>query len=195
MSKGIDVTRQTLSWLFPLLVLALSNRSNALASTINVSGSVTGTASVDLADRCAPFPTMSASGAGVATGLGNFVDTQSHCTNGNFSFNQGIFDLTSTDIPGSSLFGTYSGTASVQNGLLDFTSTLLVTGGTGLFSNDSGALLSSGVLDENTGAFSASFSGAVGTVPEPSTGYFMVGAIAAASLIRLRRNRLKPPAR
>ena len=134
----------------------------------------------------APFRTVSATGAGVATGLGNFVDTQSHCTNGNFSFNQGIFDLVSTDTPGDSLFGTYNGTASLQNGLLEFTATLLVNGGTGLFANDFGTVLSSGALNENTGAFSASFSGSVGTVPEPSTVYLVLVALAVAYLIRIK---------
>lgn len=188
MPNGISVVQYVLRSLTAVLALMLMDVSIGHASTIDISGSVMGTASVDLTGRCAPFPTVSASGTGVATGLGHFVDTQSHCTNGNFSFNKGIFDLVSTDTPGNSLFGTYSGTASLQNGLLEFTATLLVNGGTGLFSNDFGTLLSSGALNENTGAFSASFSGSVGTVPEPSTVYLVLVAPAVAFLIRNKAN-------
>jgi hypothetical protein len=185
MSERIGIARRGLRWLYPLLPLLLVNVRVVHAATVNISGSVMGTASVDLVGRCAPFPTVSATGSGMATGLGNFVDSQSHCTNGNFSFNQGMFELTSTDTPGNSLFGTYTGTASLQNGLLDFTSTLLVTGGTGLFANESGTLLSSGALNEATSAFSASFSGSVGAVPEPSTSYLILVIITVISFIRI----------
>jgi hypothetical protein len=76
----------------------------------------------------------------------------------------------------------YTGTSSLQNGLLDFTATLSVTGGTGLFSNFSGTLFSSGTLNENTGAFSASFSGSVATVPEPFD-FGLIGIGIAALLV------------
>jgi len=184
--KRIVVIRQALRRLFPAIALLLVSASIVNASTINISGSVMGTASTDLAGRCAPFPIVSATGTGLASGLGNFTDTQSHCTNPNFSFNQGMFDLVSTDTPGDSLFGIYSGTASVQGGLLDFTSTLSVTGGTGLFANDSGTLFSVGALNENTGAFSASFSGSVTTVPEPSAIFLIATGIAVLWLTRQR---------
>jgi hypothetical protein len=154
--------------LFSVFMLGMLSGLPVHGSTISISGSVTGTAAVNFAGRCAPLPTVSATGTGFATGLGNFTDTQSHCTNGPFSFNQGIFDLASTDTPQNLLLGTYTGTSLLQSGLLEFTSTLLVTGGTGSFSNVSGTLLSLGTLDESTGAFSASFSGSVTTVPEPS---------------------------
>ena len=183
MCKYIGITGYALRWLGPVLALVFLDAPLVHGSTINISGSVTGTASVDLAGRCAPFPTVSATGTGFATGLGNFSDTQSHCTNGNFSFNQGVFDLASTDSPADTFFGTYSGTASIQNGLLDFTATLLVTGGTGLFDNDSGTVASSGMLNENTGAFSASFSGSVGTAPEPSAIWLTAIGIGLLSLI------------
>ena len=188
MSKRLVVVRQALKCPLPVITLLLVTASVVNASTIFISGSVMGTASVDMAGRCAPFPTVSATGTGSATGLGNFTDTQSHCTNNNFSFNQGIFDLVSTDTPGDSLFGIYSGTASLQGGLLDFTSTLLVTGGTGLFANDSGTLLSTGALNENTGAFSASFSGSVAAVPEPSAIFLTAIGIVVLWLTRQRAN-------
>lgn len=188
MSKRIVVIRQALKWSLLAIAILLVSASVVNASTINISGSVMGTASVDLAGRCAPFPTVSATGTGLASGLGNFTDTQSHCTNGSFSFNQGIFDLVSTDTPGDSLFGIYSGTASLQGGLLDFTSTLLVTGGTGLFANGSGTLFSTGALNENTGAFSASFSGSVTTVPEPSAIFLTAIGIVVLWLTRQLAN-------
>jgi hypothetical protein len=50
--------------------------------------------------------------------------------------------------------------------------------GTGLFANDSGTLLSTGALKENTGAFSASFSGSVTPVPEPSSIFLIAIGIA-----------------
>jgi hypothetical protein len=170
--------------LFPIIALLLFNGLFVHADTINISGSVIGTASVDFAGRCAPLPTVNATGNGVASGLGNFFDTQSHCTTGPLSFDQGIFDLTSTDIPENSLLGTYFGMASSQDGLLEFTSTLLVTGGTGIFDNASGTLLSSGSLNENTGAFQASFSGSAGAVPEPSSISLIGLGITAFWLIR-----------
>jgi len=71
--------------------------------------------------------------------------------------------------------------------LLDFKAALLVTGGTGLFANDSGTLMSAGALNENTGAFSASFSGSVTPAPEPSS-FCLIGAgIAAILILRLHR--------
>jgi hypothetical protein len=187
------VTKYSLKWLLPVMALVGLNGSVVHASTINISGSVMGTASVDLMGRCAPFPTVSATGSGFATGLGNFTDTQSHCTNGNFSFNQGVFDLTSTDTPANSLLGTYAGTSSSQNGLLDFNATLLVTGGTGLFADNFGTLLSSGALNEKTGAFSASFSGSVAPVPEASTPYLIGVGIGILFLIRRKRHLTSRP--
>src|SRR5215471_12152410 len=149
-----------------LVVLMSFGGSVGHAATINVSGTIMGTATVDLAGRCSPFPTVSATGTGFASGLGNVVDSQSHCTNGNFSFDQGVFNLSSTDAPANSLFGTYAGISSLQGGLLEFTATLLVSGGTGVFASASGTLQSSGSLNENTGAFNAQVSGSVSTVPE-----------------------------
>jgi hypothetical protein len=177
-----------LKWLPSALAFVALNAPVVHASPILISGSVTGAASVDLMGRCAPFPTVSAVGSGFGTGLGNFTDTQSHCTNGNFSFSQGTFDLVSTDSPQNSLFGTYDGTASLQNELLDFNAALLVTGGTGLFANDSGTLLSVGALNENTGAFSASFSGSVAPTPEPSSFCLIGVGIATFLILQLHRD-------
>jgi hypothetical protein len=176
-----------IKWLPSVLIFVAFNAPVVHASTVLISGSVTGTASVDLLGPCAPLPTVSAAGSGFATGLGNFTDTQSHCTDQNLSFSEGIFDLVSTDSPQNSLFGTYDGTASLQNGLLDFNAPLLVTGGTGLFANDSGTLISFGALNETTGAFSASFSGSVAPAPEPSAFCLAGAGIAAFLILQLNR--------
>jgi len=169
-----------------LFVIVPLSESIGRAATINLFGAVSGTAAVDLAGRCASFPTVNATGTGFLSGLGNFVDTQSHCTNASLSFNQGVFNLTSTDTPGDSLFGTYGGTATLKGGLLGFTATLVVSGGTGAFTGDSGTLLSSGTLDETTGAFNAQFTGSVNTAPEPSVIFLVCTGIAAVGLIRRR---------
>jgi hypothetical protein len=136
------------------------------AAIIDLSGRIAGTASIALNGRCVPFPTVNATGTGFASGLGDFVDFQSHCTTSGSSFDQGTFELTSVAQSDNSLFGTHSGTASMQDGLLNFRSTLLVAGGTGAFSDASGTVSSSGTLNERTGAFSASLSGSVTTAPE-----------------------------
>jgi hypothetical protein len=151
-----------------LAVLGVHSGTLIHAATIDFSGSIVGTASIALSGRCAPFPTVNAGGTGVASGLGNFVDLQSHCTTSGSSFDQGTFELISVAHPEDSLFGTYSGTASVQEGLLNFRSQLLVAGGTGVFADASGTVSSSRALNENTGAFSASLSGSVTTAPEPA---------------------------
>ena len=169
-----------------LVVLMPFMGSVGNAATINISGNIMGTATVDLAGRCATFPTVSATGTGFASGIGNVVDSQSHCTNGNFAFDQGIFELTSTDTPENSLFGTYTGSSLLQGGLLGFTATLLVAGGTGVFASASGTLQSSGSLNESTGAFNAQFSGSVSTVPELSAISLVGVGIAVVGLIRSR---------
>jgi hypothetical protein len=75
----------------------------------------------------------------------------------------------------------------VQNGLLDFNVTLQVTGGTGLFADDSGTLVSSGALNEITGAFSATFSGSVAPAPEPSSLCLIGVGIATFLILQLHR--------
>ena len=174
--------------LLPLMLVSFSGFIGH-AATINIFGTVLGMATVDLTGRCAPFPTVSATGTGLASGLGNFFDSQSHCTNGNFSFDQGMFTLTSIDTPENSLFGTYAGSSSLQDGLLGFTATLQVAGGTGAFGSVSGILQSSGSLNESTGAFNAQFSGSVSTVPEPSATSLVGAGIAIVGLIRSRLRR------
>ena len=157
------------------------------AATIDFSGSVAGAATVDFAGRCAPFPTVSAVGTGVATVLSDFSDMQSHCTTSGSTFSGGIFDLTSMQNPQDSVFGTYSGAASFAEGVLNIDATLLVTGGSGTLAGASGMLLSTGTLDETTGAFNATFAGTLSTVPEPSGAALIGIGLAALALARARR--------
>jgi hypothetical protein len=72
--------------------------------------------------------------------------------------------------PGDSLFGTYFTSASLDEGTLDLTSIFLVTGGTGLFANDFGAIFGLGSLNDDTGSFDETFTGQLDTIaPEPGT--------------------------
>jgi hypothetical protein len=172
-------------------VLALAGGVSAHADITNFSGSITGTASTDAAGRCTASLTVNATGTGVATLLGDFLDVQSHCMTSESSFDQGVFDFASLTAPDDSLFGTYFAVATSQDGILEFDSILLVTGGTGLFANDFGALFGLGTLDENTGALNETFSGqleATATVPEPDSKSLI--AIAAAALWYLNRKRI-----
>jgi len=156
------------------------------ASTIDFVGSLTGKASIDSAGRCAPSPTVSTTGTGVSTPLGNFADVQSDCMTSESSFDQGVFDFTSISNPADSLLGTYFAVASSQDGLLDITSILLVTGGTGLFAGDFGAIFGIGTLDTETGILNESFSGELQTtVPEPGT-WALIALVCAVLGIRIR---------
>ena len=156
----------------------------AHASTIDFAGSLTGAASISSAGRCAPFPIVSTTGTGVATPLGDFADVQSDCMTSESSFDQGVFDFTSISDPADSLFGTYFAVASSQDGLLDITSILLVTGGTGLFGGDFGAIFGIGTLDAKTGILNETFSGELQTtVPEPGTWVLIALACALLGLL------------
>jgi len=170
------------------VILAVAYGALANASTIDFSGSVTGTTSFGSSGRCAPSPTLSASGNGVATVLGDFVDVQSACMTSESSFDDGVFAFTFDSNPGSSFFGTYFAVASSEDGLLELTSIFLVTGGTGLFANGFGAIFGLGTLDQSTGSWNETFSGQLETtIPEPGTRSLMAGTLAAIWLLNRRR--------
>ena len=161
----------------------------AYASTIDFDGTVTGAASIDSAGRCAPLPTVSITGTGAATPLGDFADVQSDCMTSESSFDQGTFDFTSVSNPEDSLFGTYFAVASSQDELLDITSILVVTGGTGLFAGDFGAIFGIGTLDLTTGTLNETLSGELQTtIPEPGT--WALTALAFSVLWLLDRKRI-----
>jgi hypothetical protein len=126
---------------------------------------------------------------GNANLLGPFQDVQSHCTTSLNTFDSGVFTLSSVQNPGNSIFGSYSGTASVQDMVLAFSATLLIQGGTGQFTAISGSLLSQGILDQ-AGNYTASLAGIVETVPEPaSTALGALGTLMIAAEVRRRARR------
>lgn len=149
-------------------VLMLSVNSATKAASLSFSGNLTGTAFENPAGRCSPFITVNAFGAGTSNLLGSYQDVQSHCTTSLTTFNNGLFTLTSVTSPGNSIFGTYSGTASVQGAILAFSANLLIQGGSGQFAAASGSLNSQGTLDQ-AGNYTASFTGVVETAPEPAS--------------------------
>lgn len=152
-------------------VLMLSLNSAIEAASISFSGNLTGSAFEDTAGRCSPFITVNAFGAGNSNLLGLYQDVQSHCTKSLTTFNNGVFTLTSITNPVNSIFGAYSGTASVQGAVLAFSANLLIQGGTGQFAAASGSLNSQGTLDQ-AGNYTASFTGVVETAPEPASLFF-----------------------
>lgn len=154
--------------LFAFAVLLLSISQMTKAESLNFSGTVTGVAVEDPTGRCAPFITVNATGGGNSNLLGAFQSVQSHCTTSLTTFGNGVFTLTSLADPGTSLFGSYSGTASVQGTVLAYNANLIVQGGTGIFTAASGTLLSQGALGA-AGVFNVSFNGVINTAPEPAT--------------------------
>ncbi len=151
------------------LILFACSGVTASAGPLILSGSLVGTASESLTGRCAPFITVTALATGTSTVLGAFADTQSHCTTSLTSFGGGLFKLTATSDALNTIFGTYSGTAALgSGGILDFSADLRVNGGSGLFTNRTGDLLTTGTLD-TTGVYKASFSGTLTATPEPGT--------------------------
>lgn len=171
-----------------LAVSLLFLTSSLQATSLNFSGNLTGTAIENPAGRCAPFITVDATGTGSSTVLGSFNDIQSHCTTSLSTFGNGLFTLASLSQPTDSLFGIYSGTASVgPGGVLDFSSILTINHGTGRFAGASGSLDSSGTLD-GAGIFKASFNGLITPAPEPATFYlFGFGLTLTAYAYFLRR--------
>ena len=153
---------------FACAILMLSAGKITYAASLTFSGSLTGAAFEDPTGRCSPFITVNAMATGNSNLLGSFQDTQSHCTTSLTTFDNGVFTLTSVQNPSNSIFGSYSGTASVQGTALAFSATLLIQGGTGQFIASSGSLLSQGSIDQ-AGNYTASFAGVVESAPEPAS--------------------------
>ncbi len=173
------------------LVFAIACGAFTYGDTIDFAGSVAGTFTVDNTGPCAPSPTVVSAGIGEGTLLGSFVAAQSHCMTSDTTFDQGVFDFTSVANPGDSLSGSYFAVASSQDGLLDFTSILLVEGGTGLFAEGVGAIFGTGTLDETTGTWNETLSGQVdATTPEPrEIGLITLGLAALLVAKRFRSPR------
>lgn len=141
--------------------------------------------------RCAPLNTVNiAPGALSSTGssnLGAFASTQSHCIAGPPNASNPVRQITDGEFTyafaqGGSLFGTYSGTASLSNGVVAGIENLIVTGGTGRFLNATGAIVSSGTLTfglangVTVGIFNGTVTGVLNApaIPEPATWAMMI---------------------
>lgn len=153
--------------------------------------------------RCAPLNTVNiAPGQLSSTGTSNFGDfasTQSHCIPGAPSIETPVQPVTDGEftyafVEGDAFFGTYSGTATLADGVITGVENLIVTGGIGRFLGATGTVLAQGTLrfapnPEGPG-FVGIFDGTVDgllnlpTVPEPAswalmiTGFGLVGAAA-----------------
>jgi hypothetical protein len=135
------------------------------------------------------------SGTGTSN-VGSFTATDSHCLN---SATGEVFNgLFAWDFGGgNTFFGTFLGTLAPlpTPGVLAFSETFTLTGGTGLFAGASGSLLGTGTVTFNpndTANSHTDFTGTINTVPEPTTilllGTGLAGVGAAVRKKRRARN-------
>ena len=128
--------------------------------------------------------------------LGAFTAIDSHCVNvatGN------IFDgLFAWDFGGgNTFFGTFLGTSAPlpTPGMLAFSETFTLTGGTGFFTGASGSLIATGTVAFNPNGTSnshADFTGTINTVPEPTTILLLgTGLAGVGAAVRKRRKKGK----
>ena len=128
--------------------------------------------------------------------LGAFTAIDSHCVNvatGN------IFDgLFAWDFGGgNTFFGTFLGTTAPlpTPGMLAFSETFTLTGGTGFFTGASGSLIATGTVAFNPNGTSnshADFTGTINTVPEPTTILLLgTGLAGVGAAVRKRRKKGK----
>ncbi len=133
--------------------------------------------------------------------FGNFSLDESHCIAAfpPNPYNQGLFDWTFDD--GSTLFGTYSGVASLSAtpGVFDLVATSVISGGTGRFLGATGNLGTTGTLTLGlVNGQRASIGAGVVTglidapaIPEPGTWALMItGFGVAGAVLRRRRHAL-----
>jgi hypothetical protein len=163
----------------------------AAATPVAFSGSITNFSGPPApGGRCAPALTLSAGPAGTSghSSLGDFIFTLSQCIAAPppTDYFNGLFDFDFAN--GNHLYGTNSGTlsATMNPNVFANTSFYVVTGGTGLFADASGAFSGTGTVTRTPGAptvAALSFSGTLDGVPEPLTlalfGTAVLGVFAA----------------
>jgi hypothetical protein len=166
------------------------------ASTIAFTGSATNTNGPPQPDAsCSPLLRIAFGPAGTAgtSNFGAFTYTQTHCTTGGpGAYTGGLFSYLFE--AGDSLTGSYSGLAAPSGtaGLLNNTIQLIVTGGTGRFTNGSGSITGVGTVDFRQGAprQSLQLSGMLDLpavpVPEPASWALMLGGFALVGASRRR---------
>ncbi len=155
--------------------------------------------------RCAPLNTVDITPTGPSSSgtsnFGNFVLTHSHCIPGAPNMDNPVQPLTEGEWlwdfeAGDTLFGSYSGQAVWDAGVVTGMEDLLVLGGTGRFLGATGLILSRGRLGfgmvdgRPAGIFNGTLEGAIDApaIPEPATwGMMILGFGAVGLAVRRRR--------
>ncbi len=180
------------------ILLCLGTPFVAHADTITFVGSrdtVNGPPAAPDIGRCgAPAPPnllVILSGTGTSN-VGSFTATDSHCVNA--ATGEVFNGLFAWDFGGgNTFFGTFLGTLAPlpTPGVLAFSETFTLTGGTGLFAGASGSLLGTGTVAFNPNGTANShtdFTGTINTVPEPTTILILgTGLAGVAAKVRKRR--------
>jgi hypothetical protein len=144
--------------------------------------------------RCAPALTITVdpSRAAGTSNLGAFTLALTQCIAAPppTDYFDGLFDLNFSN--GNHLYGTNHGTlsATATPGVFDNTSYYVVTGGTGIFADASGAFTGIGTIDRRpdaAGPAILTYSGAIDGVPEPAT--LALFGVGLAGLFARRRAR------
>jgi hypothetical protein len=131
------------------------------------------------------------SGTGTSN-VGSFTATDSHCVNA--ATGEVFNGLFAWDFGGgNTFFGTFLGTLAPlpTPGVLAFSETFTLTGGTGLFAGASGSLLGTGTVTFNPNGTANShtdFTGTINTVPEPTT-LMLLGTGLAGGAMKVRKRR------
>ena len=169
--------------------------AHAQHSPVSFTGIFTGTVTTATPGTCGPNQVdVNAAFSGLFLPFGSANGTQQACVNmGTFTFTGGLFSLNFGG--GNSLFGTSVGSF-VMTAPQQFTgsSTVTITGGTGMFREATGSGTTHGVQNLATGTVSFTATGSVAgpevVAPEPGTLALLAGGLASAAAIgRVSRRR------